>query len=126
VIDPSNKVAQDPQVFQTYDTTVSVLPWRNDPNVIDSILVALDLPPTRMGDYHIKNSSPAVNAGAAAKGTCATPAVASATCFLAPSDDLDRDPRKQPLATANPVDIGADELGPLGPIQEVLPGTGLY
>jgi hypothetical protein len=113
VLDPSNKIGVDPQVFQTYDTSVSVLPWRTDPNFINAILVAVDLPPTRMGDYHIKTTSPAVNAGAASKAG-----------VNAPADDIDRDVR--PRSTANPVDMGADELGPLGPIQEVLPGTGLY
>jgi hypothetical protein len=42
---------------------VIALPWRGNPNFVGVILVAFDLPPTQMGDYHLLSSSTALNNG---------------------------------------------------------------
>lgn len=105
---PTNLVGVDPQVIQTYDLSLVVLPWRGDPNFVGVWMVAVDLPPTLMGNYHLQGTSPAIDQGAASKGG-----------INAPTTDIDDDPR--PAGAA--VDIGADEIGPLNNVAVVLPGT---
>ena len=82
-------------------------PWRTNPNFIGAILVAADLPPRILGDYHIfSTGSPAYNTGAASK---AVPGYQAPPATLpAPAADIDDQPR--PATLANPVDIGADEI----------------
>ncbi len=109
--DPTNKVGEDPLVVQEYTTTVSVLPWRGNPNFVGVLIVALDLPPTLMGDYHLQAGSPAFNAG-----------VSSKNGIGAPNDDIDGE--RRPLAGV--YDIGADEHnGTISPVPVVLPGSAL-
>ncbi|MBU1750553.1 MAG: IPT/TIG domain-containing protein [Chloroflexi bacterium] len=91
----SNQVGADPQVIMQYDTTVSALPWRGNPNLVGVDIIAVDLPPDLMGNYHLLGISPARNTGTDAKNGIA-----------APTDDIDGDPR--PLEIY--FDIGADEF----------------
>ncbi len=94
----------DPQVVQTYDTSVAFAPWRTNPNFIGAILVAVPLPPNLMGDYHLTATSPAVNVGAASQGG-----------VLAPAFDYDNDGRP----SSGGYEMGADELpgaGVPGPV----------
>ena len=118
--DPSNQVGVDPLVVAPYDTSVSILPWRGNPNFVGVNIVAIDLPPTLMGDYHLQSTSSAIDAGAASQGG-----------ISAPTSDLDGDPR--PVGVG--FDIGGDETvggvaiqaaeppGSRGLTPVVLPGT---
>jgi uncharacterized repeat protein (TIGR01451 family) len=103
---PSNSTA-NPGVVSSYDTVLDFAPWRTNPNFVGAILVAADLPPAILGDYHLaSNASPAYNAGAASK---AVPAYAQPPATLAaPASDFDGEARPGFGA----FDIGADELAP--------------
>ncbi|MBX0329237.1 hypothetical protein K2Z83_16305 [Oscillochloris sp. ZM17-4] len=81
-------------VDPTYDVSLLVLPWRVMPGAgTGQTLVAVDLPPNLLGNYHLAAGSPAINMGAASKSGRS-----------APTTDIDGDTR-----TGNP-DAGADEL----------------
>ena len=109
--DPTNTVGVDPTFIDTYDTSVAFQPWRTNPNLIGAIMVATDVPPTLMGDYHIPTTSPAVdNANSAA----------SVGTISAPTIDFDGGPR--PTGTRR--DMGADEL-PGVPTVVAFPTTGV-
>ncbi len=105
---PSNLVGSNPLVRESYDTTVDVMPWRTNPNFVGVIMVAVDLPPNLMGDYHLQSASPAVNAGASLKDG-----------VRAPRRDIDGDRRP----SSGGYEIGADELGPLSGFLTVIPGA---
>ncbi len=94
VVSPTN-VISDPNVVASYDTSVAFQVWRNNPAFIGAILVAVDMPPNLMGNYHILGASPAYNGGAAGKGAVS-----------APPFDIDGEGR--PAFGA--YDIGADEI----------------
>ncbi len=91
--DPSN-ILSDPLVNATYDTSVAFNVWRNNPNFVGAILVAVDLPPNLLGDYHLPGTSPAVDNGALSKSGVNAP--------LHDYDDTGR-------PTGAGFDIGADE-----------------
>jgi hypothetical protein len=97
---PTNTV-RDPLVKATYDLSVAVFPWRTNPNFIGATVVALQLPPNLMGDYHLQsNSSPAYLGGAASV------TVVGGVRVNAPTFDYDNGPRP----THGGYDIGADQL----------------
>ena len=87
-------------VADPFDLAVSFAVWRTNPNFIDAILVALDVPPTVAGDYHLANQSSVAFDGGAASKTVGTVTVSS------PTFDIDHDLRP---AFAG-FDIGADEI----------------
>jgi hypothetical protein len=87
----------DPTFISEYDTSVAFQPWRGSPLLVGAIMVATDVPPTLMGDYHIPTSSAAKDAPNSA---------ASAGSIAAPSVDIDGAPRP----TGTRFDLGADEL----------------
>ena len=91
---PTNIFA-DPNVFNPYNTIVSFDAWRTNPNFVGAILVAADLPPNLLGNYHIPAGSPAENLGAANQATTD-----------APSIDIDDQGRPSGAAW----DSGADEV----------------
>jgi hypothetical protein len=94
--DGTNIIGQDPLVVEEYDVTVRVYPWRGNPTFIGATLVALDLPPNLLGDYHLlSNDSPAYNA-----------AIGTWDGIAAPNQDYDGQPRP----SRGGFDIGADEL----------------
>lgn len=93
-VSPTN-LSSDPSVVSEYDATVRVLPWRGHPRFIDILMVTADATPNLLGDYHIMEISPAVNAGADSKSG-----------VNAPLNDIDGDPR--PYQSV--YDIGADEI----------------
>lgn len=107
VSSPTNLVGVDPLVQTVYTTTVSALPWRTNPNFVGVILVAFDVPPQRMGNFHLSASSPAFNLGAASKNG-----------VPAPTTDIDGDSRP----SEGGIEIGADETGPLGGFDLIIPG----
>ena len=96
---PTNQIGLDPQVVEIYDTSVIALPWRGNPNFVGVILLAFDLPPTQMGDYHVTNTSPALNEG-----------TNNWLGVQAPLRDIDNNVR--PLQGS--WDIGADERNAVG------------
>lgn len=106
----TNLVGVDPLINEAYDVSVSALPWRTNPNFVGVILVAVDLPPTLLGDYHLQAGSPAINAG--------TGSVAST---LAPLFDIDGDIRPSNGA----YEMGADETGNLSALRLVIPGDAM-
>ncbi len=95
VSDPTTLVAD-----ATYNVSVAVFPWRTSPNFIGTAIVATELPPNLMGNYHLKTGSPAVDKGAGSK-------TFNGLTVTAPTTDIDGDAR--PNTTINPIDIGADE-----------------
>jgi hypothetical protein len=92
---PSNKVGVDPTVMAEYDTSVWVFPWRTNPNFVGALLVAVEAPPNLMGDYHIPNTSAAVDTGRRVKDGISAPAF-----------DIDDDSRPSPRR----FEAGADEV----------------
>jgi hypothetical protein len=100
--DPSNS-SSDPGVVATYDTSVAFAPWRNNPAFLGAILVAVELPPDLLGDYHITAASPAHDTGAASK-------TVGAVTVSAPAFDIDDAARPQDAG----FDMGADEVGNAG------------
>jgi hypothetical protein len=113
---PGNLVGVDPNVRQTYDTSVIVLPWRTNPRFVGVNLVAVEVPPNLMGDYHIHaqtvTASPAINAGTASYAT-----------INAPARDIDGDARPGPVGLGGGFEIGADERGPLSGFTAIIPGS---
>jgi IPT/TIG domain-containing protein len=92
-----NKQA-DPMVVAPYDVSVSVLPWRGDPNFVGAVTVVIDAPVTQLGDYHLTGTgSPATNSG-----------VSSKSGVSAPSTDIDANARP----SSGGFEIGADEIPP--------------
>ena len=103
VASATNKIssaANFPQVQALYDTSVAAFPWRTNTTFRNIQIVAVDLPPTLMGNYHLAGSgSPAANAGASIKSS-----------IPAPASDIDGEYRP----SNGGYEIGADELpGPL-------------
>ncbi|MEZ4866169.1 MAG: choice-of-anchor D domain-containing protein [Caldilineaceae bacterium] len=94
--DGSNSNA-DPAVVMPYDLSVAFNVWRNNPNFVGAILVAVDLPANLLGNYHLTDcpGSPACDLGAASKSS-----------VNAPADDIDGDAR--PAGAG--FDSGADEV----------------
>jgi hypothetical protein len=89
----TNKINTNPLVVDgSYNVTVLVMPWRTMPGMIGSAIVAVELPPNLLGNYHLAAGSPAINAGAASKSGRS-----------APTTDIDGQTRSAP------VDMGADE-----------------
>ena len=102
---PTNVLDQDPLVNAPFDTTVYGLPWRGNPNFINNVIVAQDVPVSIMGDYHLSGSgSPAFNLGAASK---ARPAYQQPPATIAaPTFDIDNQARP----ALGGFDSGADEF----------------
>ncbi len=58
---PTNSAA-DPAVVAPYDVAVTFNAWRNNPAFLGAIMIAADLPPNLMGNYHITGTGrPAFN-----------------------------------------------------------------
>ena len=88
-----------------FDTSILALPWRGDNHFVGNVIIAQDVPPTLMGDYHLANGSTiASNAGAASKAV-PTWQQPPAPNLPAPTFDIDNDPRP----ANGGFDIGADE-----------------
>jgi uncharacterized repeat protein (TIGR01451 family) len=88
---PTNSFSDPLVVDGGYHIPLTFDFWRA--NTTNTIMMTAELPPTLMGNYHLKLGSPAISLGATSK--------ASAT---APSFDYDRDTRSAPI------DSGADEI----------------
>jgi hypothetical protein len=94
----TNVVSTDPQVVKTYDLSVAVFPWRTNPTFTGAAVVAVELPPNLLGDYHLSAATPAtiVNGGVPSK-------TVGNTTVNAPAFDIDNQNRTTPIS------IGADE-----------------
>ena len=101
----TNIVGLDPLVVAQYDSSVRVFPWRGNPNFVGADIVAVELPVTLLGDYHLTTDSPAINAG-----------VSGAGGILAPNQDYDRQPRPSQAR----FEMGADETGAAYPNTPIL------
>jgi uncharacterized repeat protein (TIGR01451 family) len=96
--------AADPQVVTPYDVGVTFNAWRNNPAFLGAIMISADLPPNRMGDFHIRTTSSASNLGAASK---TVPSYQGSGTLARPNADYDNDTR---AASPAAVEAGADEL----------------
>lgn len=83
----------------TYTLSITILPWRTNPYFIGASIVAVDLPPNLMGNYHLS----ATSTNAIGKGTLSV----SNPTQAAPATDIDGANRTGAGDTT--VDIGADE-----------------
>lgn len=90
-----NLVGQNPMVMQEYDTSLEVMPWRGNANAVGINIVAVDLPVTLMGNYHLQFGSLAINRARPSQ-------VIGDVRYFAPTTDYDDQARFRP-------DIGADE-----------------
>jgi SdrD B-like domain/IPT/TIG domain len=97
VVSATNTYGVNPTFISEYDTSVAFQPWRGNVNLVGAIMVATDVPPTLMGDYHIPTSSPARDA---------LNSVTSVGSVSAPAVDIDNAARP----TGARYDLGADEL----------------
>jgi hypothetical protein len=73
--DGTDIIGSDPLFVEQYDAGVRVYPWRGNPAFIGAQIVAVDLPPELMGDYHLSAGSPAQNVGASSFAGIAAPAL---------------------------------------------------
>lgn len=92
----SNDTGVDPLVLATYDTQVSVFPWRS-PNRPAPVIIAVENPGVLQGDYHLSIGSSAVDLGAVSKSSVSAPA-------------FDIDNEQRPAGALCLPDSGADEL----------------
>jgi hypothetical protein len=100
-----NLVGQNPLVVQEYDLAIRVFPWRGAPNFIGADVVAVDLPASLLGDYHLTADSPANNTGI-------DPAVLIA--------ELNQDYDRQSRPSQGRFEIGADEISAAFPNTPIL------
>ena len=117
--DNRGNVSVDPKVQSAYDTTVRLSPFRGDPHFVGGTIVAVDLPPTRMGNYKLSSTSPTGDAvgvidnGVRCIRVTATDPVAAPLCDAQANTklvqleayDIDNDARPQGPA----YDMGSDE-----------------
>ncbi len=61
--DGTNIVGSDPLFVEEYEVGVWAYPWRGNPTFIGAEIVAVQLPPNLLGDYHLGAGSPAQNTG---------------------------------------------------------------
>ncbi|GAA1824319.1 hypothetical protein HC028_24725 [Planosporangium flavigriseum] len=95
--DSSNKVGVDPQVVRQFLTSVTIQSSRTFPSFRQAVLVVQNVSGTDMGNYHLRGTSPAINAGAGS-------VTANEVTVNAPGWDIDGDGR-----SSTTPDIGADE-----------------
>jgi sRNA-binding carbon storage regulator CsrA len=93
----TNQYGADPTFITEFDTSIALLPWRTNPNLIGAIMVATDVPASLMGNYHIPTSSVAKDNSKSAT---------SVGSVAAPTVDIDGGARP----TGTRFDLGADEL----------------
>ena len=115
--DPSNSACGDLNaLFQDpFTNTLDAVAFRMEPDFITVVMVTVNLPPELLGDYHILDPSPAVDAG-----TDIDPIGGE---VYAPCDDFDDEERWTGAAH----DIGADELSgtPSGTCVGAAPALGV-
>ena len=104
---PTNLIGVDPAVVLATDTSVSLFPWRANPNFVGAHIVVLDQTLSELGDYHLTNGSIAINAGTRRVGQ-------GQNQVDAPAFDYDHQARPYPSGNNN-YDIGADEFS-TGPV----------
>ena len=118
-LNTTNRIGIDPLFVSTYDTTIEVQPWRINPRFVGATIVAQDVPPTMMGNYHLQAGSPAINVG--------TPLMPGAPGIGQPYPNVPRPtPDIDGDARVLPVDVGADERGARNFFVLVLPDSQAY
>ncbi|MDX6292180.1 MAG: large repetitive protein [Kribbellaceae bacterium] len=116
--DSSNSLA-DPGFVSPYDVTVNVLAVRSYPAFRQAVIVAQLLPPSLMGDFHLKTGSPASSArGLGAASTTVRWGTTSTSWSYpvnAPTPDIDGQPRPTVTGILFPTrryDAGSDQMTP--------------
>jgi len=109
---PTNVVSNDPGLVSPYDVTVNVLASRMYPAFRQAVIVAQQLPPSLMGNYHLLSSaSPAYGLGAARTTVRWGPGGGGWVYQVsAASPDIDGQPR--PSLRPTRYDAGSDQLQP--------------
>ena len=87
-------IAGDPLFVSPFETVLDAVSFRVEPFFIDTIIVTVNLPPELVGDYHLLDGSPAIDAGVVSLGG-----------IDGPGTDYDDQPRPNGLC----FDDGADE-----------------
>jgi hypothetical protein len=116
--DPSNSLV-DPGFVSPYDVTVNVLAIRSYPAFRQAAIVAQLLPPSLMGDFHLKTGSPVSSArGRGAASTTVRWGTTSTSWSYpvnAPTPDIDGQPRPTVTGILFPTrryDAGSDQMTP--------------
>ncbi|MCU1677460.1 MAG: pectin lyase-like protein [Frankiales bacterium] len=111
---PGNVLSNNPVFVSTYDVTVNVLASRMNPAFRQSVIVAQILPPSLMGNYHLRNTtSPAYAKGSASQTvTWGSGVLAMSYVVSAPSADIDNNARPTVVGSSRRYDAGADQYKP--------------
>ena len=106
----------DPGFVSSYDVTVNILASRMYPAFRQAVIVAQILPPSLMGDYHLRTATPPSSArgtGTANKTTTwGTGTAPFRYTVAAPSADIDGQPRPTVTGTSARYDAGSDQMTP--------------
>lgn len=114
--DDGSNLSADPGFTSAYDVTVNVLASRTYPAFRQSVIVAELLPPSLMGDYHLAVTTPPSPArGLGAAGMTirwGTGPFGFTYPVIAPSPDIDGQPRPTGSGAARRYDAGSDQMSP--------------
>jgi hypothetical protein len=104
-----NIIGQDPLFVTPFDLVLSVVGARADPQMAAVTITGFDPPVGLGGNYHLQNTSPAIDRGA---GYSNFPGFPTGTSVFAPMIDFDSQSRPQfrTFRFLTPFDIGADEV----------------
>ena len=106
-------VSNDPQFVAPFDVAVNILQLRTYPAFRQSVIVALILPPSLMGNYHLLNAaSPAYGRGTGSiRVRWGTTTETNSWVYLVPAPRRDVDGDRRPSAL-NRYDAGSDQFQP--------------
>jgi hypothetical protein len=108
----STTVSDDPVLKDPYDVSVNVLASRTYPAFRQAVIVAELLPPSLMGDYHLRDAtSPAVGRGLT-RTTVRWGAGFLGWTYTVAAPRVDIDGQTRPSRTPGQYDAGSDQLYP--------------
>ncbi len=109
-------LSNDPVFVNQYDVAVNILPLRTYPGFRQSVIVALILPPSLMGNYHLLNTtSPAYGRGTGSvrvRWGDTTQTNAWIYTVAAPARDIDGNNRPSGSGSNRRYDAGSDQFQP--------------